>query len=351
MLFYSHINEDNNVERQLCHRIKPGTLVCITGSGERLISLLDTPGLEKVFAVDVNPEAQFLLELKMAALKRLDTDNYLDFIGFRDSKKDRARTFDQVAGLLGSEARHFWEGNMPFIRMGILNAGHFERFVGRLRPVTKKYLGRRFDRVFEMKLSDCRGFPHGRWKMFLKLLSSKYFFKLAGNKDIAFTAPDCDHSVIASALNKTLIHEEAGRSFIFHLLFKGHLHEMAPDDLPPSLKQEVLRKIQERLAGERPELVYVNSDLRGALQKNTIKVTQNTFFSMSDILSFEEPSYVGDIIRQLQASGHKGLGGVFRTFLRNEINQEVFASIVDTELEDLSSMDRSNMYKVYHFSL
>ena len=82
MLYYSHVNEDNNIEREIVFHNKPSTIFCISGSGERLISLLDTPGLKKVVAIDFNPEAQFLLNLKLTAIQNLSVNSYLDFIGF-----------------------------------------------------------------------------------------------------------------------------------------------------------------------------------------------------------------------------------------------------------------------------
>ena len=63
-IYYAHVNEDNTIARDLLFLHQPCTLYCITGSGERLISLLDAPGLSKVVAIDSNPEANFLLELK-----------------------------------------------------------------------------------------------------------------------------------------------------------------------------------------------------------------------------------------------------------------------------------------------
>ena len=68
MIYYSHINEDNWVEKQLMDQGHFERLVTVCGSGERVISLLSHPHLSKVDVVDINIKALFLLELKIQLL-------------------------------------------------------------------------------------------------------------------------------------------------------------------------------------------------------------------------------------------------------------------------------------------
>src|SRR5690349_17889002 len=81
MLYYSHVNEDNRIERQLLQVSAATTVVAVAGSGERVIALLDQDMCKEVHAVDINQEALFLLELKLTALKALPVEDYLGFCG------------------------------------------------------------------------------------------------------------------------------------------------------------------------------------------------------------------------------------------------------------------------------
>jgi len=64
MLFYSHVNEDNTIERQLLQNSGCRHAVAIAGSGERVIALMDHESCKKITAVDFNKDALFLLQLK-----------------------------------------------------------------------------------------------------------------------------------------------------------------------------------------------------------------------------------------------------------------------------------------------
>ena len=46
MIYYSHVNEDNRVERELMTKGHFSSLWGIAGSGERVISLMDTDGIK-----------------------------------------------------------------------------------------------------------------------------------------------------------------------------------------------------------------------------------------------------------------------------------------------------------------
>ena len=69
MIYYSHVNEDNRVELQLLEKNACPAVVALAGSGERVIALMGNDSCKEIHAVDKNPEALFLLQLKIAMLK------------------------------------------------------------------------------------------------------------------------------------------------------------------------------------------------------------------------------------------------------------------------------------------
>jgi len=351
MLYYSHVNEDNNVEREIVFRNKPSTIFCITGSGERLISLIDSPGLEKVVAVDINPEAQFLLELKLIAIEKLEIEEYLDFIGYYDTPDHRLEIFSRLTPHLTPDSLKYWQNNFSKIKKGILNIGHFENYIRKLRPITRLLLGNGFFDCFHYDLKDCRKFPFGRWEFFLMILSTRYFFNITRNKDIAFNSSDCERKIIPKGLQRTLKSNHANQSFMFNLIFKGHLREMDESFVPPSLQSEILIGIKKRLINKEIEIIYLAKDISNAIKDNPDYLTDNTFFSFSDILSFQKHEYLIDIVSILKKMNRKNLNGVFRSFLRNEVNTLKFPENLFSKLIDNSDKEMTNMYKAYYFKL
>ena len=81
MIYYSHVNEDNLVEKNWMDQNFFQNLICIVGSGERVLGIMGHGSLEQIFAVDSNIESLYLLELTLKALEKLSVENYLEFIG------------------------------------------------------------------------------------------------------------------------------------------------------------------------------------------------------------------------------------------------------------------------------
>src|SRR5687768_17511956 len=106
MIYYSHVNEDNRVERNLLRSANAATVVAVCGSGERVIALLDEESCSEYHIVDVNPEALFLLEFKLKALENLYVQEYLEFIGhYKVTKEKRIDCFERIIELLSPACR------------------------------------------------------------------------------------------------------------------------------------------------------------------------------------------------------------------------------------------------------
>ncbi|MBN8679862.1 MAG: DUF3419 family protein [Chitinophagales bacterium] len=164
MLYYTHVNEDNAVERKAMAGMHVTELFVIAGSGERVLALLDHPGLSKVYVVDNNREALYLCALKIAALKSLDVQSYLRFIGVLEtSAEERLQCFAQLAPELAEECLEYWVGKRADLTAGVCNAGHFERFLANARPLLRFFLGKDFYQCLEKSRAEWQHFPHMRW--------------------------------------------------------------------------------------------------------------------------------------------------------------------------------------------
>jgi len=348
MIYYSHVNEDNLVEKNWMDQNFFQNLICIVGSGERVLGIMGHGSLEQIFAVDSNIESLYLLELKLKALEKLSVENYLEFIGINPSKK-RTITFDLLKKDLTSSSRFFWERRMHFIQKGIVYIGHFEQFLERFRPLYKCFLGKNFYQCFEKSTSDIENFPKGRWNLLKSIYSQKWAFKLGGSKDVAFISNDANQSIIPDGLQSVLDQNEVKKSFMFHLIFKGHLEDMKPEYLPPSLKFENLKKIKESLTNKRIKIHFQHEDILDFMLKKRTSLLGNTFYSFSDILSFGDFDF---LVKLIQSIPRKGIqSGVFRSFIRNRIseNQTQTLSKKMKKMEDLSHVESTKMYQVFGF--
>lgn len=199
MIFYSHVNEDNIVEKYCMNQTSFQNLVCISGSGERVLALMDHSSLNQLFVIDSNIEALHLMELKLKALEKLSLKNYLEFIGINPSK-NRVPTFEFLKSELSNASHIFWENRVSSIKKGVVHIGHFEQFLARFRPFFKVFLGKSFYRCFEKDFTEIDDFPHWRWQLLKRIYAQDWAFKLGGSKDIAFISDDANQALIPNGL-------------------------------------------------------------------------------------------------------------------------------------------------------
>ncbi|MEP7376653.1 MAG: DUF3419 family protein [Chitinophagaceae bacterium] len=347
MLYYSHVNEDNRVERKLLQKTGNTTIVAVAGSGERVIALMDIETCKQVHIVDVNEEALLLLQLKLAALEELTVEEYLQFCGhYAATHKIRSHWFDQLKNKLTSSCKMYWESNLSGVEKGILYTGHFEKFLQRMRPSVNFFLGKNFLVAFSGNPIMLKKFPKAKWKLLSRLFSLRWIYKLWGNKDAAFVSKDAVTAHIPSALNEVIYKGEAGSCFMAHLIFKGHLREMKEDDLPPSLQKEVLLKIKNKLISSDITIRYHHTDILDFVNKKITAFNKPVFYSVSDILSFENLHYLQQLIDKTTSPGNYL---VWRAFLRNRANTGVNTLLASKpgELQEHTTDESTRMYQVF----
>lgn len=314
MIYYSHVNEDSRIERELLRQCGCRTVVAVAGSGERLLALMDEEACQEFYAVDLNEEALFLLQLKLAALQHLRVEEYWQFCGHHPAPAaQRVQWYHEIKERLTLSCLLYWQEQTAMIRKGILNTGHFERFLQRVRPLIGFFLGKDFLHSRPANEGARDQFPHRRWKLLQWLFSLSWVYKAAGNRDAAFVGRGAVVSHIPAALDRIIRQGKARSSFMIHLIFRGHLRDMDPADLPLSLQKEVLQRIKQRLALSRLRIHFHHSDLLNFVEKK-VAGAQQVFYSLSDILSFEEPDYLQQLLDNTIGEGNTV---VWRAFLRN----------------------------------
>jgi len=324
-------------------------LVAVAGSGERVIGLMDNQALKTITAVDINIESLYLLQLKLESLTYMETNQYLKFIGHYDSGKEvRRRGFDIIKGRLSPECREYWEDRIHLIEKGILNAGHFENFLQRVRPLLYVILGKNF--ILRCKQLKKYRWIGPRWKIVSWFFTRQWVYRICGNQDSAFISDGAAVSNIPTALTKLINSGKASASFIFHLIFNGHLRHMKECDLPPSLQEKILFNIRERLINNKLMVNYHQADILEYVGNSKNNPAERTFYSLSDILSFEDHNYLQKLIEScLQTSGSQI---IFRSFLKNRLTYEQVQHLIEAHrnVKMLDAQESSGMYQVIAIS-
>jgi len=126
---YANVWEDAHVLRQGLF-IQPGDRVLsIASGGDNCLAMLcDDPS--EIVATDINPAQLHLVRLKISAIRYLERDEALYFLGYRETpvSQDRIGIFNRLKGDLPSEARMFWENRYEAISAGIIHSGKFEKY-------------------------------------------------------------------------------------------------------------------------------------------------------------------------------------------------------------------------------
>lgn len=136
-LQYSCCNEDTSSELEALN-LRGGRALSILAAGGRAFGLLLGDPSE-VVAIDRNPAQIHLGRLKVAAMRRLDRDAYLAFVGIREGRA-RAEMYRAMRDELPADARAFWDDRPADIAEGIQHVGRTERSIARVSPVLRRFL-------------------------------------------------------------------------------------------------------------------------------------------------------------------------------------------------------------------
>jgi S-adenosylmethionine-diacylglycerol 3-amino-3-carboxypropyl transferase len=136
-ILFSSCNEDTNSELRAFGDLQGKRVLCISAGGGRVLNLLHARPAE-IWAVDLNPAQNFLLELKVAAMRALDHEGYLRFLGVH-ACANRLATYQThgIASRLSNAAQRFFAAQPQLIQAGILFQGRLERYLCRLSKLLR----------------------------------------------------------------------------------------------------------------------------------------------------------------------------------------------------------------------
>ncbi|HEX4354194.1 MAG TPA: DUF3419 family protein, partial [Polyangiales bacterium] len=129
-ILFSSCNEDSMSELRAFGDLEGKRVLAITAGGGRVLNLLLARPAQ-IWAVDLNPAQNHLLELKVAGMRALDHAAYLRFLGIRPAY-DRLTTYATLRDQLSNGACRFFDAHPELIREGVLFEGKLERYLRRI---------------------------------------------------------------------------------------------------------------------------------------------------------------------------------------------------------------------------
>lgn len=176
-LRYANCWEDADVLLKAFSTIQNGRFLSIASAGDNSFSLLCLDPKE-VVAVDINPVQIALVELKKAAFKTLDYDDFLVFLGFKDGL-GRLELYKQVSLELDAETKAYWSSNQELIESGVIHGGKFERYfkLFRSRVLPLVHSRRTVNRLFQVSTQEeAEVFYHQKWNNWRFRALFRFFF-------------------------------------------------------------------------------------------------------------------------------------------------------------------------------
>ncbi|UCC49899.1 MAG: BtaA family protein [Gemmatimonadota bacterium] len=175
-LLFTQCWEDPRMDYEALQVQPHHTLLSVTSGGCNTLSLAALAPA-RVIAVDLNPTQSWLLELKIAGIRRLTHGEYLELLGVRDSRS-RWELYHAVRDELTSDARAYWDTQRSAIESGLLGAGRYERYLAAFRRLLHLIEGRsNIKRLLACQsLDEQHRFYEETWDSFLWRLFFRVFF-------------------------------------------------------------------------------------------------------------------------------------------------------------------------------
>lgn len=316
-LNYSLGNEDWLVEEQAL-RVKPGDhAICVTASGDRALHLLMTDCAE-IISIDMNSIQNCLLDLKLIAIKYLDYDKYLAFLGCEETSH-RREIYQELKPYLADETIAYWDKNQKMIQRGIAYQGMVERLT-RLAAVFFKFF--RHKKVKTLlsftDLNEQREYVATRWdtfwlrQVFNVLLNSNMLKLVLNDPGLNCYIDPSIHpgNYIYERMQQFLNTQLARKSSLLQLVINGKL---IPDAYFPYLTLDGYNKIRRNIQ----RLHYQTDNIIEYLNNQT----QAKFdcFSMSDIASYMPQPVFERLLQGILNAAKPGARFCLREFMSKRV--------------------------------
>lgn len=234
LIRYSNCWEDADILLEALSISKGAKILSVAAAGDNSFSMLITEP-ELLVAMDINPIQLHLVELKKEIIKKLDHEDALEFLGFKESN-NRSQVFATICTDLSEEALLYWQSNMNLIEAGVIYCGKFEKyfrlFSWKVLPLI--HSRKKADQLMTPKSTDeqvCfyKSWNTYRWRMLFKIFFSRLVMGRLG-RDIEFMKQvniPVSQTIFSRAA-KHLASFNAQNNFILYFILKGNFNTLLP---------------------------------------------------------------------------------------------------------------------------
>ena len=342
ILRYSNCWEDVNFLLTCLGNQDGRNLLSVCSGGDNSLSLL-TLNPDQIVVVDINPLQLYLLELKMTAIKELDYENCLAFLGYTPSA-NRKKTYLSLAKYLTYDASNYWESRLSSIRIGLIHAGYLERNLRIFGKLFRALIhnSQACKKLFkQMSFSERANFIEGqwrsrRWNMLFLIAFNNFSLKLIGPDSNFFEFND--ESVREHLQNRIislLVDANCETNYMLHYALFGNYGNL----IPHYMKKENFEIIKIRL--DRVKMI------NGFVEKATDFNILFSGFNLSNIFDYNTDLEMSNISKELASIGHKGSKYIYWNIINkrllSDFSSSLYLNSIDTSI-DTSISDRGLVY-------
>lgn len=297
MIRYANCWEDANI---LCEVLKPEQgkrFLSIASGGDNSFALL-ADGAD-VVAVDLSAAQLACVELKAQAVRGLDYEDVLSFLGVRQVD-NRISIYKDLAPGLSELSRTFWNEHSKVLEEGIIHGGKFERFFGvfRTRILPLMHSRKTISALMEVRSQSERAefydrrWNNLRWRLLFRIFMSRFVMGRLGRdaEFFRYVEGSVSDRILArtkQALSTLPLHADPYLDYILN----GNFTRTLPRYLEPN-RFEALRSGLDRLTLH-----------QGTVQEGAKEYSAHGFdgCNLSDIFEYLDPDTCTEVYSQLLA--------------------------------------------------
>ena len=317
-LYFAQVREDACVELSALDPQPTDRVVAVSSGGCTALSLLGA-GAATVHAVDVNSAQNHLVELKVAAVCRLERLNAVSFLGGTPAPPGRrVAWYRELRGDLTPGARAYWDARAALVTRGVLDAGVSERFIGLVCWLVR-YLVHgpaRVERMLacgavdEQRVLFEREWNTRRWRLLFAVLLNRWtmsrvydpaFFANVGRRNFA------EHFLALA--NHALAEVPIANNYFLQKMFRGAYPVHRADGVPPYLSQSGV----DTIARGTGSLLLVDGAVTDHLR--TLPDRSINAFALSNVGEWLDGRGVAELFAEVERVASPGARVVFRNFV------------------------------------
>lgn len=346
-LVFTHNWEDPLSDHEALRIKSQDVVLAITSGGCNVLGFLQFDP-ETIYSIDINAAQSYLLELKIAAIKALEFDEFVQFSGLVPSAV-RLELFKKVQLKLSKEALTFWKSKAKIIEKGFIMNGKYEAFVkfaGKFLKVLQgnKRVSKLFDEKTQKQQEDYFDtvWNTRRFKLLFKLLFNKRMLAKRGLVADYFHFDDGSTSFAESFYNRS---KKAFRdlpikgNYFLSLYLLGKYSSV--DEVPDYLKKEHFETIKSRI----DRIKILTSDAQGWI--NTMEDQSIDCFALSNICELMSEDETERLFSAVKRTARNNARVIFRNLMiPREVPEKFRDNIVKNEplSKDIYNNDRSFVY-------